>query len=568
MKNFFFWLTVLLLVVATSWSLVHPGFFRVHDYVHAARVGEMLLGLQDGQLPVRWSENFGYGYGMPLFEFYAPLPFYVGAALFWLNLDVVVVLKILYLISSLFTAIGAYYLGKTLFGRTGAVVTAAAYTLAPYRAVNLFVRGALSEAWAMMAMPWVLLGIVLIVQRKRNGFWILLASLAVLMLSHNLTTLMFVPISVLFALSYWLTYHWKTLRSSEVRQHLRQLVTGAGAYILSIGLAAFYLFPALTENSFTKIQQIFSGYFHYDNHFLYIRQFITPFWGYGGSSWGPDDSISFFFGYGQLLGLALFVLAFLASLLKKRLDKRTAVFYVSIAAFFALSCFMTLLRSKFLWDSLPLLSTIQFPWRWLSVASLMIALLGGAGVALVQLKRARLLLAAVLTAVLFIANTQYFRPENYMDSPHDLYYTDPDKIQREMSQILPDYIPASMSDELVPPTEKFLVPTGTEDKVELVVDRSDQKLFKTSFHSPVVFNPMIASYPGWVVEIDGKSIEWGRGEHGTIAFTVPEGEHLVGVYFGRTPVRAISDTITVLSIIGVLGVATYVSRSNTHRSRS
>lgn len=567
MKRFIFSFFTALVVLATSWSLFHPGFFRVHDYVHAARIGEMLIGLQDGQLPVRWSENFGYGYGMPLFQFYAPLPYYVGATLFWTGLDVVVVIKVLYILANLLTAVGAYFVGKKLFGGTGGWVAATLYTLAPYRAVNLYVRGAVSEAWAMMALPWILYGIVLIIQKKRSGFWILLISLVGLMLSHNLTTLMFVPISGLFALSYWLTYNWPALRQSQLKANAQQLLVLGSSYLAAIGLAAFYLFPALLENSFTKIQQIFSGYFHYDNHFLYIRQFITPFWGYGGSSWGPDDTISFFLGYGQLIGLIIFGLAIVAALLRKQLKPTKLFLYGSLVLFLILSCFMTLLRSKFIWDALPLLTTIQFPWRWLSVASLMTALLGGAGISLIHLKRVRIVVASVVIAITLLANTAYFQPESYMDNPHDLYYTDPAKIQKEMSQILPDYIPASMSDTLSPPTVPFLVPAGTEDKVEMLINRSDQKLFKTNFLSPVVFNPMIASYPGWQVEIDGQVVEWQSGEHGTIAVSVPAGERLVGVYLGRTPVRAISDAVSLFSIVGVVGVATYVSFDKQSRSR-
>src|SRR5688572_3917950 len=94
---------LVLVALASSWSLFKPGFFRVHDYVHAARIAEMTRALQEGQFPVRWSGNFGYGYGMPLFEFYAPLPFYVGAGLYWLGLPIVTVLKVLWIGVSVLT---------------------------------------------------------------------------------------------------------------------------------------------------------------------------------------------------------------------------------------------------------------------------------------------------------------------------------------------------------------------------------------------------------------------------------------------------------------------------------
>src|SRR3989344_5903619 len=58
--------------------LLHNTFFPLHDYTHVARLSEMHRALVDGYLPVRWSKNLGFGYGMPLFNFYAPLFYYVA----------------------------------------------------------------------------------------------------------------------------------------------------------------------------------------------------------------------------------------------------------------------------------------------------------------------------------------------------------------------------------------------------------------------------------------------------------------------------------------------------------
>src|SRR5690606_25347050 len=114
------------LILGTSWALFRPGFFRVHDYVHAARIAEITRAVSEGHFPVRWSANFGYGYGMPLFEFYAPLPYYFGAFWYWLGADVILVLKSLWLVTSVVTIYGAYLLGRQLYGRTGGLVVAAA----------------------------------------------------------------------------------------------------------------------------------------------------------------------------------------------------------------------------------------------------------------------------------------------------------------------------------------------------------------------------------------------------------------------------------------------------------
>jgi hypothetical protein len=538
-----------LAVLAACWSLLHPSFFYLHDYVHATRIAEMLRALQDGQFPVRWSRNLGFGYGMPLFEFYAPLPYYIGAAFYWLGVDVVSTIKLLYLLCTLGTFVGMYQAGKRLFGRTGGVLAATALTLAPYRAVNLYVRGAVSEAWAIMALPWVLLGIIQVVKREKYGWLTLLAGLVMLFLSHNITTMLFVPISLVFAAGYLLM----NVDRKNVRAMVKPVLQLAGSYSLAIGLVAFYLFPAFLEKDYTQINRIFGGYFSYYLHFLYIRQFITPFWGYGGSEWGPNDGISFFLGGGQLLGLVASGVLLVTSVVqtKKFWDKKVWLFGLS----FVLMCvalFMSLEKSKFIWDSLPMLQVAQFPWRWLSVAITMLSLLLPVGLFTLKTQMQRYIYAGVLIAAIILSNFYFFRPESFLKEPDNYYYTDSQRIQTNMSEILPDYIPKQMAQKLTPPKTLFLVPGGTESHVDTLIDKSQEKLFKTTFISPVFLNVMIADFPGWKIEIDGKEVEKRTGEMGTFGAEVPAGEHLVGVYFGETPVRQWSDIASGISLLVLL----------------
>lgn len=555
-------LTAGILLLATSYALRPQAFFKVHDFTHAARIGEMLIGLREGQLPVRWSANFGFGYGMPLYLFYAPLPFLVAAVFFGLGLDIVNTMNLMLLISNIITMSGAYFLGKRLLGSAAGVLLATLYSLATYRALNIFVRGAWSEVWAMAFLPWILLGIVLMIHRHSNGFWLALGGYVGLFLSHNLTSLMFVPASGVFAAIYWAGTHWQ-----QRRQWLSGLLSWgsplvglwqtASSLLLAIGLSAFYLFPALTENSLTKISQIFSGYFDFRLHFLYLRQFVTPFWGFGGSNWGPEDEMSFFLGFGILLSLAVAVATITYRLFRRRLMPRVFALMITSALLLGVSIWLSLSHAQPFWEAVPVLAIIQFPWRWLSLVAIFGALFATVGVSLIQPKRLRLSVVIVLVIFSIATNTPYFRPEGYLDNANSLYYTDPPRIQSEMSQILPDYIPRQMADRLTPPTQAFLVPAGTESKVELIIDRAHQKLYKTEFTSPVVLNPQVADFPGWQFSINGRPQPTVAGEQGTLAVEVPAGRQLVSLNFERTPVRQVSDSISAFSLLVVLGIGTY-----------
>src|SRR3972149_3277762 len=87
-------LIVLLFSVIPILPFFHPGFFPMHDDTQPSRVFEMAQSLRDGMFPVRWVKDLGYGYGYPIFNFYAPLSYYIGAGFMFLGVDALVATKL------------------------------------------------------------------------------------------------------------------------------------------------------------------------------------------------------------------------------------------------------------------------------------------------------------------------------------------------------------------------------------------------------------------------------------------------------------------------------------------
>lgn len=536
-------------VLATSWAVLSARLFPIHDYVHVARIAEMSRALLDGQFPVRWSSNFGYGYGMPLFEFYAPLPYFIGALLVRLGLTELIAFRALYVLVNAATVLGAYLLGKTLLGRSGGVLTAAAYTLAPYRAVNLFVRGALSESFAMMTLPWILYFVLVTAKSKGHGWIGLTLSLVGLFLSHNLVTLISIPFIGLWIL----TSGWM-LASSNWREYRAGVVRCIGAVVLAVGLSSFYLMPAFLEKQFTKVATLITGgYFDYHLHFLYLRQFVIPSWGYGGSEWGAGDGISFFLGWGQLIGLLLTLFVALRhrkSLLTSHTTWTRSLIVLTVGLLGALA--FTTFKTQFVWDAVPLFTYIQFPWRFLSIATLFVAL--GAAAFVVALKPlARSIFTAVILCLL-IGNTVYFRPERYLDTDSGLYYTDASRIRAEMSGILPDFIPAQTTEFITDvPNDGSLFVCQTlktcSFKVTPLVQRSHEFLASVELEESEPVTLAIAYFPGWFLEIDGKRVDHSISQEGLLQLTVPAGLHTIGGQFGSTPLRQFSDIVSMVALL-------------------
>lgn len=567
MKKLVPYFTVAFLCVAvfvTSWALLRPGMFKIHDFVHGARIVEMSRALADGHIPARWGSNFGYGYGMPLFEFYAPLPYLLGALFYMLGIPLVSSVKLLFLIATVGTVVGGYYLGKSLFDSSWAgVVTSFALTLAPYRALNLFVRGAVSEAWGMMALPWIVYGFLSLRHSLHRGFGILVVSFCILFLSHNLTTLIAVPFLFAFFAIYLFSEHTHK-NSSKKSMSWKQLLTGGAAFLLAIGVSAFYLFPAFLEKDFTQINEAIVGdYFNYNLHFLYIRQFFDFAWGYGGSEWGPDDPISFFLGFGQWFGIIIFgiiVLKRCVVLFKQKripllLSKSHVWILAGTVTLLLGSLYMTLQRSEPIWASIPLLQYVQFPWRFLSVASFFASILVASPLSMIKSKGIQMGYFFTVMALLVVGNTLYFKPEAVLDDPKGLYYAQPEKIQVEMSGILPDYISKDLNLEqiVIPPLEGIVCMPECAGKTELV-KRTHERLYTVDATTQTLVEFSIAAFPGWTVEVDGVVYPHEVTSRGTIALQLPAGSHLVGIQLRGTPIRNTSDVITVVSLVVCLYV--------------
>src|SRR3989344_7252510 len=148
-------LVLLLIVSLPSFiSLLKPGYFPMHDDIQAMRLLQMDKCLKDGQLPCRWVPDMGFGYGYPQFNYYAPLPYYIMEIFHLTGVGYLDSVKLGFALSLLVGTLGMYLLASSLWGRVGGVLSAVFYTYAPYKAVDIYVRGAMGEAWALAILPY------------------------------------------------------------------------------------------------------------------------------------------------------------------------------------------------------------------------------------------------------------------------------------------------------------------------------------------------------------------------------------------------------------------------------
>src|SRR5205085_2001923 len=95
-----------------------------------------------------------------------------------------------------------------------------------------------------------------------------------------------------------------------------------GSVVLAMGVAAYFWIPALLEKKYTMVNLLVTELAHYSIHFVAPIQFWYSPWGYGGSTFGLNDGLSFQIGKAHLLLFVVSVICLVGNKIvrKKKID--------------------------------------------------------------------------------------------------------------------------------------------------------------------------------------------------------------------------------------------------------
>lgn len=520
-------LVVIALGLATAWPIFMPGYFSHHDDLQVIRIFEMRKCFGDLQIPCRWAPDMGWGNGFPLFNYYSATPYYLGALLSY-ALGYVGAAKALFFIPILVGALGMYFLAKELFDKTAALVPATLYIFLPYRALDTYVRGAVAESFALAVIPFIFY-FALKLTKSPNiwNFLGLTVSLFTLLTSHNIMSMFFVPILIIWAM-YWLII--------TKFKNFKQVIL---AFILAFGLSAFFIIPAYIEKDLVQVDTLTISHLDYRVHFVAVKQLFERFWGYGSSVQGIDDGISFQIGWPHWWLVALSFLAVIVNKKRKNIFIFTFLFLI-----FNLAVYMTHNKSSFIWEAIPILKYVQFPWRFLAVAGFAASLMSG----FFARKKA---LAALIIIVAVLLNFNYFKPEKFYPN-----IVDGDKLtgklweEQQRGGIL-DYLPKTASEPKEPAPLLPIVRFG-EAEVGSFVNKSNSWEFKAKAKTVSLIEVPVFDFPGWEVNYPHKT-----GIIGRITVDLPAGEHTIKGELKNTPIRAYANIATIVSFILLVALSIY-----------
>ena len=552
-KTLCLYMVIIFLSLIAARQLFLPGYFSMHDDLQIGRLYQMDKCIKDGQIPCRWVPDMGYGYGYPLFNFYPPFPYYLGEIFHLLGFSFINSIKIVFVLGLVLSSIFMFLLTKEFWGDLGGLISAVFYIWAPYHAVDLYVRGAMGEFWALAWLPAIFWVVAELVKKRQNRHIGLLALFyGLLLLSHNIMAMVFSPLIVIWTL--FLVWYYK--RPLKV---ILPIIIGG---FWGIGLAAFFTLPAFFEKKFVHVETMFMGYFNYLAHFVNLRQlFLSRFWGYGPSTWGPDDGMSFQIGHLHWLMPAISFGLFILLWLKKKINIRQFSIFNFQFSIFWLAAFLTHLRSTPIWQAVKPLEYLQFPWRFLAVVIFATSFASGSIIFALEKvfgkkKDKRLLgrLAMGLIVAVVVLNFNYFKPEKILKITDEEKLFSPKGWYKLQTDAIFDYLPIYAEEPPGEPAPER--PKVLEGKAGITYFRKGSNW--AQFDVKVIGNSAkirlpIYDYPGWRVWVGREPATIDHDNFlGLITFTVPSGGHHISACLTNTPLRTFSNLISMASWIVLL----------------
>lgn len=553
-----------------------------HDSgLHYFRVVAMRHALQDGILFTRYLPDLAFGYGYPFFNYREPFSYYLTLGLYLTGLPLSLTLNLIYVLSIVGSALTAYLLARDLFGPQAGVVAAVAYAYAPYQFLNALLRANMPESVALPLMPLILWGFRrLALTGHRRWFLVSVGSLAALLLAHNISSLLFVifpSFLVAYLIVLWLVYR----RGGRATAAVAWIAVG-GALALALGLTAFFWGPALLERDYVQLhlsRVTRNNDFHYN--FVSLAEIFAPPAPADTSLMNPPTRIHLGSVQAILGGIGL-VIGLIRWRGKEHKERRATFIFSALAAIAMI--WMSTRSSLWLWEHVPLLPFVQFPWRLVGRAALPVALLASAIAPTLHAPRStphasritfhasRTLPLISVGLLILAALPSTYPPHGYCPStPHptinDLFAyehqsglvgVDPEgsyfpvwvKHRPEGSPLEEQYAagsPVTRFDETTLPTGASIVEADYgPNRARVVIETP----------APFRAHYLAFYFPGWQVMVNGEPVSIAPTDpEGLISFDVPAGRHIILVRFASTPIRTTFTAISLLSLVVLLALA-------------
>ena len=519
--------------------------FQSHDLkYHIIWLQHFSKQLAEGIWYPRWLAGDNYGYGSPVFIFYPPLVYYIGSILKFSGLTIEQTITSLFFLAVFLAGLAFYFCTYKNFGIIASLIGALLYISNPYISLNLYTRGALAETWSLIWIPigwWIIPKAI--THKNSRIFVAILATL--IALTHVPNLLIFTICGFVYTIFMLL------------RHHYQKVLTTIFYYCTGLGLASFFLIPAILEKSLINIDHMRfnDGYKRHLISFGLVKETVKF-----------SKNMDSLFTWQLSCVAALIIILFL--LRKKQIIIHTKYWII----FIIITGFLMTYPSIFIWDSSTTLQMVQFPWRLFGIFSfgiygLLTAILHYINEDTIK-KRAKLLIF-FLVFTIFIGNLFYSYKISLifpgLNNPGNISsgswktsrynqitvsindpYTDKTRGPKEYRPLLEGTEEASPSPIIQQP--KISLIKGKAD-IDIEQWQSYQRNFKITTFQDSIIRIRTYYYPAWHIYINNQLSKLRQYNDGTIVVYLPPGEYDIKLIYQKTKAFILGIILSIISFI-------------------
>jgi hypothetical protein len=548
------WLIAFLLSLIISVAIVAPFFWRGnasgHDFeFHATSWLDVAGQWKQGILYPRWTEWANHGFGEPRFIFYPPLSWLLAPALsFFIPWDYVPAAFIV--LVQTFAGLSAFAFARRLLPRSAALFAAACYAANPNALLILYYRSDFAELLASAFFPLLFLSALQVadlLETNRAPWWRRMVFFSAI---FALVWLANAPAGVMATYSVTLLFMWAAL----LRKRFIPVVRGATGLMLGFALAAFYILPAAFEQRWVNIAQVLSTGLLPSENFLYTI--------------GNDPEHTWFNYIASTIAVSIIVFTGLAAIAARRqLDRSKAEndqrsLWLTFLLLAAVATALMLRPSLPLWQVLPKLRFVQFPWRCMSILTIPFIYFLATSFSYRKLRPLCIIASVALstaTAIFLVQHTWWddedmstlrasiasgegFDGADEYDPIGDDHYNLPPKTSR--TQLLPS-LQNSKGAQAPVTSSQVVIDRWTPERKEIVVD---------SPH-PARLALRLLNYPAWQVEVNGAHIQPDSADDtGQMIIPLASGQSRITVHLTRTWDRTLGAAISIGALLTAIAL--------------
>jgi uncharacterized membrane protein len=483
-----------------------------------------------GNFYASWLAESNAGYGDPSFRFYPPGLYYVLYLFRFATGDWYISTLLTFTVVSIAGSLGMYFWARSIMPASHAMWAGMIYAVAPYH-LNQIYQSVLLAEWAGASVLPFVFGFAerVCANGRRRDVAGLAACYALLVFTH-------LPLTVIgsFALLVYALIRRRPDRS------VRTLLQFAGAAALGLAASAIFWVTMIAE-----LRLIGMNVVHHEAGVDYRHNFVL-------STLSPDNLNVWWMNI--ILLMTLLLSAPVVFLLRRdAVNERRRLRPVALFTLFTV--FMTVPLSRPIWNLLKPLQETQFPWRWLSLVSMGIAVVtAGALPLMFQSDKAsdrikRLLIAGAMTIAVVFSLSHVVREAQYL--PARAFANTLAEVRGSSS--ISYWLPLGASPTATPMT----VEVDANDRAVSVQSWTpERRRFSVAAGNATEARVRTFYYPHWTARSGNQQLHTRPDKEGVLLVSLPAEAVTVDVVFEEPRRTQVSSAVSLagLLFIGALAV--------------